>query len=118
MRHPSSQAGNILFIILIAVALFAALTYAVFLTTRNGSAGADRDQAKMISAAFSQYGQDLSATIMRMMITGGCRETTLSFETPAWQHPGMWGGSTNSLAPADRHCDVFGPQGTVFIQNF
>lgn len=112
----SGQAGNVLFLILIAVALFGALVYAVTATTRSGSnASSEADKAQMVATQFTQYGAAVSSTIMRMILSNGCTATTLSFQTPSWAHPTLWGGSTNSLAPADGSCHVFGHQGTPFM---
>lgn len=74
------QSGNALFLILIAVALFAALSYAV---TRSGSDGsnADREQTALAVARMVQYGQGLTTAFQRMRIIYGVSETNVDFYT-------------------------------------
>ncbi|MGM0422089.1 MAG: hypothetical protein ACQEQL_03215 [Pseudomonadota bacterium] len=62
--------GNALFLILIAVALFAALSYAVTQSGRGGGS-TDREQAQIKAAAFIQQVQMMHSTIQRAYLTGG-----------------------------------------------
>lgn len=64
-----SEKGNALFLILIAVALFAALSYAVTQSGRGGGS-VDREQALISASQVTQYGAGLRTTITRMIITG------------------------------------------------
>ena len=73
-----AQKGNALFLILIAVALFAALSYAVTNSGRGGS-GIDREQAELQISQILQYGASIKTAIMRMKITSGCSDTQISF---------------------------------------
>jgi hypothetical protein len=63
------QRGNALFLILIAVALFAALSYAV---TRSGRSRStiDRETAMLKASQITQYPATLDTAITRMIITG------------------------------------------------
>lgn len=116
-KSTSRQSGNVLFLILIAVALFAALTYAVTQSTRSGSGStSNAEKAQMLASQFTQYGAALNSAIMRLQLSG-CTDLTLNFATPALAHPTLWGGSTNPNAPVNGSCDVFGPQGTTYIAN-
>lgn len=108
--HRDHQSGNVLFLILIAVALFAALSYAVTQTSRGGSS-IDNEKADLLAAQFAQYGAQVSAAVLRANIGNGCDETQLNFGNPLMSHPDYWGGSSNSNAPADGRCDVFGSNG-------
>lgn len=65
----SEQGGNILFFILIAVALFAALTYAVTMSTRSG-AGAGDEKHLVSSSAMLQHTALVRATVAGMHFKG------------------------------------------------
>ena len=62
--------GNALFLILIAVALFAALSYAVTQSGRGGS-GIDREQAEIYAAQILQQVAAIQAQIQRLEIAQG-----------------------------------------------
>ena len=74
------EKGNVLFLILIAVALFAALSYAVTQTSRspNGTGGTD---LKIRAAQVIQYPAIVRTAIMRMTINGVPLDD-LEFNTP------------------------------------
>ena len=63
---PSTQRGNILFLILIAVALFAVLSYAVTKSSRGGGNSVSNEQAETKAAQLLQYGSAVRATMQRM----------------------------------------------------
>ena len=76
-RH--GERGNVLFLILIAVALFAALSYAVM---QNRSGGDASSESNLInSATVTQYPAAISAAIVRMVI-GGVTTEELRFNRP------------------------------------
>lgn len=70
MRKENSQSGNVLFLILIAVALFAALSFAVTQSTRSGSDTGQREQSLIGAGAVLQYPNTLRTALMRMTIAG------------------------------------------------
>ena len=109
-----SEQGNVLFLILIAVALFAALSYAVTQSTRSGGGDASSEASLVNSAQLTQYPASIRTSIVRMVI-GGADVDTLEFnqpvdfagcnvdsgaETRCVFHP-AGGGATYSKAPAD-----------------
>lgn len=106
-----SEAGNVLFLILIAVVLFAALSYAVTQSSRSGGGGADGEANLVNSAQITQYPASVRTAIVRMII-GGVDVTQLNFDppsafgatctgnpTPCVFHPNG-GGATYVTAPA------------------
>ena len=77
-----AQSGNVLFMILIAVALFAALSYAVTSSSRSGGNNASRESLQIEGAQIAQYVTGIQNSIMRMKISSDCDDTDISFENP------------------------------------
>ena len=101
------QSGNALFLILIAVALFAALSYAVTNSGRGG-AGIDKEQAEIEAAQAIQYAAQIRSTIQRLQLINGCSDTEISFETTAWDDT----IEAEYVNPSTREdCKVFSPDG-------
>ncbi len=74
------QRGNILFLILLAVVLFAALSYAVTSSTNGGAKNASGESNKTKAAAILQWLDTLDAAILRMKLTEGIPIQNISFE--------------------------------------
>ncbi len=110
-KDRQSESGNVLFLILIAVALFAALSYAVTQSTRSGAGSSDNETSLINSAQLTQYPAGIRTAVVRMMI-GGVDIGNLSFNAPsdftnlgtnlAWGvfYP-TGGGATYAEAPVD-----------------
>lgn len=98
------QNGNALFLILIAVALFAALSYAVTSSGR-GSASVTKEKNVIEAARIIDQAGLVEQTISRLRLINGCSDTQISFENTVVT------GYTNGSAPADRKCHVFDPAG-------
>jgi hypothetical protein len=81
-KQRTSERGNVLFLILIAVALFAALSYAVTQSTRSGSGTADKEQALLSSASMTQHPTAMRTSIIRMVL-GGVDVSNIYFNSPA-----------------------------------
>ena len=65
-----TERGNVLFLILIAVALFAALSYAVTSSSKGGGNGITKDKAKILAAQLVQHGVMQEQAITRMILKG------------------------------------------------
>ncbi len=78
----NNSSGNILFIILIAVALFAALTYAVSKSSNVGTNNASQETSTINGAVLSQYTASIRAAIQRMT-TDGKPLLDVKFNAPA-----------------------------------
>ena len=100
-RH--TECGNVLFLILIAVALFAALSYAVTSSTRSGGGDAGRETNLIKTAQITQYPASIRTSIVRMVISNGTDVTGLDFTAPSDTD-----FATNCATPTD--C-VFHPSG-------
>lgn len=81
-QSRSGERGNVLFLILIAVALFAALSYAVTQSTRSGSGDASGETNLISSAQLTQYPAGVRTAIVRMVI-GGAQVDQLLFNPPS-----------------------------------
>lgn len=108
----TSEQGNVLFLILIAVALFAALSYAVTQSTRSGGGDASRETTLVNSSTITQYPASIKTAIVRMIVSNGVTVDQLSFDAPSAYgsftttqqaqnvfHP-SGGGASYQLAPA------------------
>lgn len=84
-KHNKSdrESGNVLFLILIAVALFAALSYAVTQTSRSGGDDANEETNLISSAQLTQYPASVRTSIIRMIISDGVATDELEFNAPA-----------------------------------
>ena len=99
-----TQSGNVLFLILIAVALFGALSYAVTQSTRTGG-NADSETSRLTASEILNYANTINTSIVRMQALG-CSAAEISFENNA--NPGDY---VNPNAPSDNSCHVFDAQG-------
>lgn len=65
-----AQRGTALFLILIAVALFAALSYAMTSSTRGSGRGVEWEKARLTAQRFISFGDGVRRAVMRMRIAG------------------------------------------------
>lgn len=82
-RDRTSERGNVLFLILIAVALFAALSYAVTQSTRSGGGDASKETNLVNAAQITQYPASIKTAITRMIISNSIDPKDLLFDTPS-----------------------------------
>jgi hypothetical protein len=68
-RCPTQDNGNALFLILIAVVLFAALSYAVTQSGRGGGS-VDKEQDLIVAAQITQYAAQVRSAVDRLLIFG------------------------------------------------
>lgn len=124
-----SEKGNILFLILLAVILFAALSYAVTQSLRGGGTDASSEKNLVKSAQITQYPVGVRAAILRMIV-GGTDVTTLNFDPPsvfgsmtAAQlalnvfHP-TGGGAVFSMVPSEALATASSTQRWIFTMNY
>jgi hypothetical protein len=82
VKARQGEQGNVLFLILIAVALFAALSYAVTQSSRTGGGATDGESNLVNSAQITQYPASVRTAIVRMKING-VEDSQLNFDRPA-----------------------------------
>lgn len=105
IKEAAKEAGNVLFMILIAVALFAALAYAVTQSTRSGGGDASKETTVLQASQIMQYSAEVQTAIMRMKLSNGCTDGQISFENSFDSR------YINSNAPTNYTCHVFRPEG-------
>jgi hypothetical protein len=106
MKNRQNQQGNILFLILIAVALFAALSYVVTSRNRSGGGNSSKEKAGMLASDFMNYGVQMRTGIQRMMINNGCAAEEINYS-----HSYFGTYFDNPNAPPDESCNIFSPRG-------
>lgn len=99
---PSSERGSSLFIILFAVALFAALTYAIS-QQRNGPAALSSEKLRLLAGDVMDMGNSLADATSRLRLRR-IPNTTISFENDSVA------GYTNAACTEDA-CKVFAYDG-------
>ena len=97
-----TQSGNVLFLILIAVALFAALSYAVTSSTRSGGGSADSEKRNVDAAALIQYPVSVQTAVQRQMLSNNVSASSLYFDPPT---------AFGSMTAAQLARQVFHPSG-------
>lgn len=103
-----SQRGNVLFLILIAVALFAALSYAVTSSSRSGGGDASKETAHANAAAIIQYATSVKNAIVRIKTVNDCTDYNLDFSNPVFKRGnGTPVTTANVNAPSDKRCHIF-----------
>ncbi len=101
--------GNILFLILLAVVLFAALSYAVTESLRNGGKDSTSERAQSQASELANYFTQIDTAVQRMMMIDNVKDYQLNF---------FYGGSSNFVMGSndnpnctESRCRVFDPAG-------
>lgn len=108
----NDQSGNVLFYILIAVALFGALGFAVSGMLRSGNdTSLSSEQAKLAASEIIDYGRKLKQAVKYHQISFGCGDEDISFENNA-------SSAYDHDPAADDDCKIFeGNNATVNYQS-
>lgn len=109
----NSQNGNVFFIIFLAIAMFAALTYAVMQGSRAGVSTLTADQARLAAQEIIDYGDTIQKAVQTLRLRG-CSMAEISFDDTHYlskQAGGSSFGYYNPNSPTDGSCHVFGPNG-------
>ena len=101
------QRGNILFLILLAVILFAALSYAVT-SQRDGGKNAAPEKLDASISVMLQDASLLEQTINRLMLVNGCKDTDISFENAT---VGGYINPNANVAGMNKKCHIFDKAG-------
>lgn len=103
------QQGNVLFLILIAVALFAALSYAVTKST-SGGGNADKEKARLLASEILSYYNSVNVAVLRMHISG-VSLVDMCFDDPLWATTGDVGDYRDNPSCSDNTKRVFHSEG-------
>lgn len=104
------NSGNVLFIILIAVALFAALSYAVTSSSRSGSGNVNKDKLEIQATSIIGFINSLTQATLRMNMSGVPNER-ISFVYDMKRKNGTTASAFNNFACLQENCRVFTPSG-------
>lgn len=109
MKSP--QNGNVLFLILIAVALFAALSYAVSSSSRSGNGTVSKEKAEAQAGRVLNFATAVQSAALRLSIGKGVTVQELKFNNDSVKRldDNLAHGSLGS--PADPSLYIFHPQG-------
>lgn len=97
------ESGSALFYILIAIVLFAALSFAVAQMSRGGGEGASREVRRLQAAEILQYARGMQTAVRRMKIDG-MDDAQVSFESAAL-------GAGYNYASCGDACKMFASSG-------
>nr|WP_313665886.1 hypothetical protein [Brucella intermedia] len=107
-----SSSGNVLFIILIAVALFATLSYAITSSTRTSGSGVSKEKARANASSIIQYKTAWYNAILRMKISNNCKDDDINIYSGVYvTNSGAIANTSNALSPPDHSCDLFHSKG-------
>lgn len=106
MLPALSERGNVLFLILIAVALFAALSYAVSSSNRAGSGNISDQQAQLAADGMFQFAATAQQALTRLQVSGGYQLEEIEYSRTA----GIRNGACTTSV-----CRLYHPQGGGLI---
>jgi len=99
------ERGNVFFYILLAVALFAALSYAVSRNNTGSTNIFDEEQAKLAAQEIIEYGNTVANAVQKLRLRG-CSDTEISFENDLSSID-----YSNTGSPTDESCHIFKSNG-------
>ncbi len=107
-KRGAGQNGNVLFLILIAVALFAALAVVVTQSSRGSGSTMSDEVARLAASRILNYGVALQTAVMKIT-TSSCTHAQISFERSPFN--GTDTNYVNTRSPTNFRCHVFHPEG-------
>lgn len=109
LKDRLKEGGNVLFIILLCVALFAALAYTVTGSTRSSGGDAKKESVSAQAADLMNYFVAMDTGIQRMMLSNDVKDYEVNFFYQ-WGSNLILGSQDNSNCTESR-CRVFDPAG-------
>lgn len=105
----ASQAGNAVLYILIATALFGALSYSFMRGGQSGQGNLTKHQARLAALEMIDQANKIERAVQKLL-RNGCSETELNFNHSSFPTSMML---SNTGARPDGSCDVYGTAGGV-----
>ncbi len=96
----TAERGNVMFYILIAVALLAALIFAVAQSGRGNIKHVSDEKARILASEIVDYASAVATSFAQLRLRG-CALQQMSFEND------IIGGYANGGAPSDQTCNIF-----------
>ena len=103
-KTSTSESGNVLFYIFLAIALLAALSIAVSSGSNNTASQISEEKARLAASEIITYSDVLANAVAQLRLRG-CTENQISFEN------NIESGYENPSAPTDETCNVFSISG-------
>lgn len=117
-HRVQDEKGNALFLILIAVALFAALSYAVTQTGR-GSGGSSKEQVTLEIARINDFASQIQSGLQRLSLIQNTPEYLVDYHDPA---PAAWCAANDPITAnsfcTSNTCRLYDPQGGGVASGF
>lgn len=108
MLRPQEQ-GNVLFLILIAIAAFAALSYAVTSSNRTIGSGPSRESADAVSSDILSWFSQIDTAVMRMRLSGNIPIERMDFYDLNNKRLNGTSYPFDNTTCTDQTCEVFSP---------
>lgn len=105
-----NENGNVLFIIIVAIGLLAALMISLSESERYEDT-IDDEKINLQVQELYEYGHKLEKALYKVMLQNGCEISEVSFDHPDLESYGSSNHYANPLSPADEHCHIFEPEG-------
>ncbi len=104
-----NESGNVLFLILIGVVLYAALSFMMTRSDTNNNLDAQKINAT--ANQLIQYGADVRQGVARVRGQNGCAIEQISFDPAPYDGSYQSGYYNNPNSPSEKSCHVFHPDG-------
>ncbi len=105
------ESGVVIWYILIAIVLFAALSFSFVRSSENTQSTANKEQAKVTANEILRYSKSLKLAVQQLISVHGCAENDVSFYSDKWAIPGDYDNANTPVAGGDFNCFIFNSQG-------
>jgi hypothetical protein len=107
VNYKTAQ-GSVIIWVMLAVALFAALSFFMMRGSQQNASMAETERARMAASEIIDYARALQDAYKILRING-CRQDQISWQNPVDSNPSKFPNPV--AAPADKSCHLFDPNG-------